>query len=73
LADAFPWFLFYNKRESSLNWEEAMSENNGGRPKKDSVTVTLIIVVGIIILACIVAFTAVSVAFLLNAPWRVPF
>jgi len=50
-----------------------MSENNGGRPKKDSVTVTLIIVVGIIILACIVAFTAVSVAFLLNAPWRVPF
>jgi hypothetical protein len=48
---------------------EAMSENNGERSKKDSVTVTLIVVVGIIILACIVAATAVSVAFVLNAPW----
>lgn len=46
-----------------------MSENNGERSKKDSVTVTLIVVVGIIILACIVAATAVSVAFVLNAPW----
>lgn len=50
-----------------------MSENNRERSTKDSVTVTLIIVVGIIILTCIIAFTAISVAFLLNAPWRVPF
>jgi hypothetical protein len=50
-----------------------MSENNQERSSRDSVTVTLIVVVGIIILACIVAFAAISVAFFLNAPWRVPF
>ena len=48
---------------------EAMSENDRKRSGRDSVTVTLIIVAGIIILTCIIAFTAVSVAFVLNAPW----
>ena len=46
-----------------------MSENNQERSSKDSVTITLIVVVGIIILACIAAFTAISVAFFLNPPW----
>jgi hypothetical protein len=46
-----------------------MSENDRKRPSRDRVTVTLIIVAGIILLTCIVAFTAVSVAFVLNAPW----
>ncbi len=46
-----------------------MSGNNREGSNKDSVKVTLIIVVGIIILTCILAFTAVSVAFVLNAPW----
>ena len=50
-----------------------MSENNREHSNRNSVTVTLIVVIGIIILTCIVAFTAISVAFLLNAPWRVPF
>ena len=72
-------------REESTNWpmrfqpfrsildldhqpigREAMSES---KPSRDSVKVTLIIVVGIVILTCILAFTAVSVAFVLNAPW----
>lgn len=46
-----------------------MSENDPKRSSRNHVTVTLIIVAGIIILTCIVAFTAVSVAFVLNAPW----
>jgi hypothetical protein len=46
-----------------------MSENDRKRSGRDRVTVTLIIVAGIIILTCIIAFSAVSVAFVLNAPW----
>ena len=46
-----------------------MSENNGERSSKNTVTVTLIVVVGIIILTCILAFTGIAVAFVLNAPW----
>ena len=46
-----------------------MSENNRERSSKNTVMVTLIVVVGIIILTCILAFAAVSVAFFLNAPW----
>ena len=46
-----------------------MSENNQEDASKDSVKITLIVVVGIIILACIFAFTAISVAFFLNPPW----
>jgi hypothetical protein len=48
---------------------KAMSENNGERSSKNTVTITLIIVVGVIIFTCILAFTAVSVAALLNMPW----
>ena len=46
-----------------------MSENNREGSSTNMVMVTLIVVVGIIILACIVAFTALSIAFVLNAPW----
>ena len=46
-----------------------MSENNREGSSTNMVMVTLIAVVGIIILTCILAFTVVSVAFLLNAPW----
>ena len=46
-----------------------MSENKQERSSRDRVAITLIVVVGIIILTCIVAFTAISVAFFLNAPW----
>ena len=46
-----------------------MSENNRERSSKDTVTIALIVVVGIIILACIVAFSAISIAFFVNAPW----
>jgi hypothetical protein len=48
---------------------KAMSESNRGGSSRNTVMVTLIVVVGIIILTCILAFTAVSVAFVLNAPW----
>lgn len=46
-----------------------MSENNQERPIRDNVKITLIVVVGIIILTCILAFTGISIAFLLNVPW----
>ena len=46
-----------------------MSENNREGSGKNTTMVTLIIVAGIIILTCIVAFTALSIAFVLNAPW----
>lgn len=46
-----------------------MSENNQERTSNNTVMVTLIVVIGIIILTCIVAFTGISIAFLINAPW----
>ncbi len=46
-----------------------MSENNRERSSKNTVAVALIVVVGIITLACVLGFTGISVAFLLNAPW----
>ncbi len=46
-----------------------MSENGQEGSRKDIVKVTLIIVVGIIILACVLGFSAISVAFFLNPPW----
>lgn len=39
------------------------------RSSRNPVAVTAIIVVGIIVLACILAATVVSVMFLMNAPW----
>jgi hypothetical protein len=46
-----------------------MSENNQERTSSNTVMVTLIVVIGIIILTCIIAFTGISIAFLVNAPW----
>ena len=46
-----------------------MSDDNRERSSKDTVKVTLIVVVGLIILACVLGFTAMSVAFFLNPPW----
>jgi len=48
---------------------EVMSESNQERSSKNTVAVALIVVVGIITLACVLGFTGISVAFLLNAPW----
>ncbi len=46
-----------------------MSESNQERSSKNTVAVALIVVVGIITLACVLGITGISVAFLLNAPW----
>jgi len=46
-----------------------MSESNRERFGNNTVVVTLIVVVGILILACILGFTGISVAALLNMPW----
>lgn len=48
---------------------EVMSENNCECSSKDTVRVAWIVVGGIITLACVLGFTAISVAFVLNAPW----
>jgi hypothetical protein len=46
-----------------------MNEVNSGGSTTNKVAIAAIIVVGIILLACIVACSAVSIAFILNAPW----
>ncbi len=46
-----------------------MSESNCECSSKDTVRVAWIVVGGIITLACVLGFTAISVAFVLNAPW----
>jgi hypothetical protein len=46
-----------------------MVEDVPERPKSNTVAITLIIVGGIIILTCILSVVAVSIAFLINAPW----
>ena len=46
-----------------------MSENNVGTSGSHKVAIAAIIVIGIVILACIVAFTAIAMIFLANAPW----
>ena len=48
---------------------KVMSENKREGSSNNTVKVTLIVVAGLIILTCIIAFTGVSVAFFLNAPW----
>jgi hypothetical protein len=60
----FHWFV-----QKSVRRRKVMSENDVERSGRDNVRITLIIVIGIIILVCILAFTVVAVAFLLNAPW----
>ena len=47
-----------------------MSDDTRERSSKDTVQVTLIVVAGLIILACFLGFTAISVAFFLNPPWQ---
>jgi hypothetical protein len=46
-----------------------MSENNQGTRGSHKVAIAAIIVAGIVILSCIVAFTAIAMAFVANAPW----
>jgi hypothetical protein len=46
-----------------------MSENFPKRSTTDRVTVTVIIVAGAIILACIAGFVIITTAFFLNPPW----
>jgi len=46
-----------------------MAEDMPERPKSNAVAITAIVVAGIIVLACIVALVAISIAFLANAPW----
>ena len=47
-----------------------MSEsNNEQRSSSNGVAIVAIVVAGIVILACIVALSAVALAFMRNAPW----
>ena len=46
-----------------------MTENNQGTSGSYKVAIAAIVVAGIVILACIVAFTAIVMIFLANAPW----
>jgi len=46
-----------------------MSETNQVSRGSHKVAIAAIIVTGIVILACIAAFTAVAIAFVANAPW----
>jgi len=46
-----------------------MSEINSDGPTTNKVAIAAIIVTGIVILACIAACSAISIAFLMNAPW----
>lgn len=45
-----------------------MSENVPERPSTDKVKIAIIIVVGIIVLACILASAGIAIAFCLYAP-----
>ncbi|NIO72694.1 MAG: hypothetical protein GTN71_27660 [Anaerolineae bacterium] len=46
-----------------------MSEINSDGSTTNKVAIAAIIVVGLVLLACIVACSAISIAFILNAPW----
>jgi hypothetical protein len=46
-----------------------MSEPNQESRGSNKVAITAIIVTGIVILACVVATTAIVIAFFANAPW----
>jgi len=50
-----------------------MSENVPERPSTDKVKIAIIIVVGIILLACILASAGIAIAFFLRPPWAVPY
>jgi hypothetical protein len=46
-----------------------MSETNQDSRSSNKVAIVAIIVAGVVILACIVATTAIAIAFFANAPW----
>jgi hypothetical protein len=46
-----------------------MSETNQDSRGSNKVAIAAIIVTGVVILACIVAITAIAIAFVANAPW----
>ena len=46
-----------------------MSEINSDGSTTNKVAIAAIIVAGVVFLACIVACSAISMAFILNAPW----
>jgi hypothetical protein len=48
---------------------ERMTEEIPERSSRNPVAVTVIVMIGIVVLACIAAATVITVAFLMNAPW----
>ena len=46
-----------------------MNEMSLDGPRMDKVLITGIVVAGIVLLACIVAFTTITIMFVNNAPW----
>ena len=46
-----------------------MTEPSVESPRINKVALAAVIMTGIVILACIVALAAISIAFFLNAPW----
>ena len=46
-----------------------MSEINSDGSTTNKVAIAAIIVAGIVLLACIVACSAISIAFIINVPW----
>jgi hypothetical protein len=47
----------------------SMNENDVEGPRRDTALTTAIIVFGVIVLACVLAFTVITVVFFINAPW----
>ena len=46
-----------------------MNEPNNPTTNGSKVAITAIVTIGIICLACIAAFTGITIAFFMNAPW----
>lgn len=46
-----------------------MVEETPERRKSNAIAITLIVVGGLIILTCILSVLAISITFLMNAPW----
>ena len=78
MADCTQLRILYNSLEEvnaqchdeiARKRRKSMAEDMPERPKSNAVAITAIVVTGIIILACIVALVAISIAFLANAPW----
>jgi hypothetical protein len=78
MADCIQLTFLYNSLEGAnaqrhdqitRKRRKPMAEDMPERPKSNAVAITAIVVTGIIILACILALVAISIAFLANAPW----